>query len=57
MQRVFVKAVGRFRPGDVRDYPKHVWTQLERSVGQPLDRFTRPVEEAVKDERGERARR
>lgn len=49
MLRVFTKAVGRFRPGDIRDYPRHVWAQIERSAGQPLDRFSRPVEATVEE--------
>jgi hypothetical protein len=45
MRRQFVREVGRFQVGDVRDYPKMVWTEIARSAGVPLGAITRPVED------------
>lgn len=50
MERIFTRKVGRFETGDVRDYPKPVWRQIERSAKQPLEKFSRPVDEALRDQ-------
>lgn len=49
MERIFTKDVGRFKSGDLRDYAKGVWTQIERNVRKPLDSFTKPADDAAKE--------
>ena len=41
MQRVFTKDVGRFRKGDVRDYPKPLWQDIARSQKMKLEDFSK----------------
>ncbi len=47
MQRAFTKTVGRFKRGEIRDYPGVVWTQIAKTVGEPLGRFTADVQPVV----------
>lgn len=47
MERVFIKPVGRYKAGDVRDYPTHTWATIASNVGQRLDVITRPVIDAA----------
>lgn len=47
MERVFIKPVGRYKAGDVRDYPTHTWATIASNVGQRLDLITRPVIDAA----------
>ena len=54
MERVFTRQIGRFELGAVRDYAKSVWQQIERSAKQPLEKFSRPVDEALRDSAGAR---
>lgn len=50
MQLQFTKDVGqRFKKGDVRDYPKRTWTDIERSAGRDLASFTRADIQPVED--------
>lgn len=50
MERIFTQDVGKnFRRGDVRNYPKGLWTSIERSAGRPLETFTKPVEDAARE--------
>lgn len=41
MQRIFTKDVGRYKKGEVRDYPNATWQNLSRSLKQKLDDFSR----------------
>lgn len=41
MLREFTKSVGRFRLGDVRDYPKATWEQIASGAGEVLDRISK----------------
>lgn len=57
MERVFTKDVGRnFKRGDVREYPVAVWLNIQRAAKQPMDRFSRPVTDIVKDATAKSAR-
>lgn len=49
MQRMFLQNLGRFKAGDIRDYPQGIWTDIARSAGQPLDRITKPVTQVAKE--------
>ena len=44
MLRKFTAAAGRYREGDVRDYPRDVWNTMAREVGKKLDAFSQAVE-------------
>ena len=43
MLREITKAIGRFRVGDVHDYPRGVWDKVARDAKQKLDAFTKEV--------------
>lgn len=47
MVRVFTRDIGRYKKGEMRDYPKNVWGSLAKSVKSPLDKITREVKEIV----------
>ena len=47
MERVFIRDIGRFSIGEVRDYPTSTWKQIAISAKRPLDAFTKPVESVV----------
>lgn len=47
MERIFIRPVGRYKSGDVRDYPANTWAQIAKNAGQRLDLITRPVLEAA----------
>lgn len=47
MQRVFIEDVGRFKKGDIRDYPKGTWGNIARSSNNKLESITTSVESAV----------
>ncbi len=49
MQRMFLQDVGRYKAGEIRDYPQGIWTDIARSAGQALDRFTKPVTQVAKE--------
>lgn len=40
MERVFIKSVGRFEAGEVKDYPPPTWGSIAESIGENLDDFT-----------------
>ena len=48
MQRVFTRAVGRFKAGEIKDYPSAVWREIARSARLTLDKFTSPVDVELK---------
>ena len=41
MQRVFTKDVGRFKKGDVRDYPKATWIDLGKPYKMKPEDFSK----------------
>lgn len=41
MQRIFIKDVGRYKKGEVRDYTKQTWEGIARSLKQGLDAFSK----------------
>lgn len=41
MLREFIKDCGRYRKGEIRDYPRGVWTTIAGK--QKLDSITKPV--------------
>ena len=47
--RVFLKDVGRFKKGDIREYPYPTWQGLEKSAKMALEKFSKPVDDAVRD--------
>ena len=44
MLRKFTAAAGRYKVGDVRDYPRDVWNTMARELGKKLDSFSQAVE-------------
>jgi hypothetical protein len=44
MLREFTQKVGRYNVGSQHDYPRDVWKNIARDVGQPLDKFTKGIE-------------
>lgn len=41
MERVFLKDVGKnFKKGMVKDFPRSVWEQIEKSAGEKLAGFS-----------------
>lgn len=49
MVRAFTDDVGRYKRGDIRDYPIQTWKGLERSARRPLGAFSKLVEDVVKE--------
>ena len=49
MIKVFTQNVGRFKKGDIRDYPVPVWKQIEHNAGMGLDEFTKSHDQAIYD--------
>lgn len=45
MLREITKDVGRFKKGNKHDYPKSVWSKVEKDSGVSLDSFSRPIED------------
>ena len=44
MLRKITKAIGRYREGEVHDYPKAVWDKMAADGKTKLDKFSEPVE-------------
>lgn len=44
MQRVFTADIGRFKKGDIRDYPRGTWEQIATSASKKLGAITASVE-------------
>lgn len=47
MQRIFTKTIGRYKAGDIYDWPRVTWEHFARSVNQSLSAFTESVEAAA----------
>lgn len=43
MLRKITKSVGRYRAGDVHDYPRDVWKKLASDAGMVLEDFAQEV--------------
>ena len=43
MVRTFTTDVGRFRKGDVRDYPKQVWDGIAKSAKRSINSFSEGI--------------
>lgn len=51
IRRVFTKDVGRYKKGDVREWPKHTWDQIVKSAkAKSPDDFSRLVDMLEKAE-------
>ena len=48
MTRVFTKETGRWKKGDIREYPFTTWQQIERGAKQKLDVFSTEVDDAAR---------
>ena len=47
-ERIFLKDVGiNFKRGDVREFPRDTWQNIEQSAGESLDSFTVDLHEAA----------
>ena len=40
MKRTFTRDCGRFKKGEVRDYPASVWKNIAESLNSDLDEFS-----------------
>lgn len=41
MERIFLKDIGKnFKKGQVKNYPRSVWEQIEKSAGEKLADFS-----------------
>jgi hypothetical protein len=49
MVRMFTTNVGRFKSGDVRDFPQTTWKQVEVSAGLKLDSFSKQLDEIAEE--------
>ena len=45
MVRMFTTDVGRFKTGDVRDFPQTTWKQISVSAKQKLETFSKKLDE------------
>ena len=45
MNLQFIRDVGRFKRGDVRDWPTPTWKQISENVGLPLEKVALPPEQ------------
>lgn len=48
MTRLFTKNMGRWKKGDIREYPIPTWRQIERGATHPLDSFSKEIEDAAR---------
>ena len=48
MTRVFTKDLGRWKKGDIREYPIPTWQQIGRGNKVSLDSFSREIEDAAR---------
>lgn len=48
MTRVFLQDLGRWKKGDVREYPITTWQQIERGSKASIDSFSKEIEDAAK---------
>lgn len=49
MQRIFTKKIGRYDIGSIRDYSLLTWKQIEKTLGLPMDKFSRPLDDVAMD--------
>ena len=47
--RVFTKDLGRWKKGDIREYPIPTWQQIGRGNDVSLDSFSREIEDAARN--------
>jgi len=48
MTRVFIKDLGRWKKGEIREYPIPTWQQIERGAKVSLGSFSREIEDAAR---------
>jgi hypothetical protein len=48
MNRVFTQDVGKYRAGDIRDYPLATWRDIAKSAKKPLEKITETTDNAAK---------
>lgn len=44
MLRKITQAVGRYKPGNLHDYPRGVWNKIAQDLGKELDSFSEVVD-------------
>lgn len=50
MERIFLKDIGKnFKKGDVKDYPRSTWEQIEKSAGEKLADFSNLTNDFIKN--------
>lgn len=49
MERIFTRNVGRFKAGEVRDYPAQTWATLAANANMSLSAFSKAVHDAAAD--------
>lgn len=55
MERQFTKSLGRFKAGQVCNFPFQTWEQIQRNAGRPLDSFTRDVVQPIEETKPKRS--
>jgi len=48
MTRVFLKDLGRWKKGEIREYPIPTWQQIERGSKASLNSFSKEIEDAAR---------
>lgn len=49
MERAFTEDIGRFKRGDIRNYPPPTWKGIVKNVGKPLESFSKAIEDVIKE--------
>lgn len=47
MRLIFIKAVGRFKKGEIKDYPADTWKAIALSANQELSTFTKQADDVA----------
>jgi len=56
MVRRFIRDAGRFKKGDVRDYPRATWNDIAKASKRALNGITEPIDTFNNAERSKEGR-
>lgn len=45
MEMVFTKNIGKFRKGEVRDFPRSTWNRIARNSNNEISNFAKTINE------------
>ncbi len=57
MERILTRDVGRYKMGDIFDWPKPTWDQIAAHFNKSMSAFSKPVEDVAKRAVAERRAR